>query len=977
LLRQTGGPYSYSHSHSYSHRAFEDGDGYSPPSYNLERYFSTGNPGRRSWNASAFFSTAPSSKFSEDEEKYGETTNTSPRKRGRTSRREHASNKNSNASANPSVNANAKSRNTDDYEQSTIDRIVSSGIGEHQSIDVDSVVTESYLQRLVDDHISNKSRVPPNPNMLLNMLELLQNEEAHISNETVLKIFREVVRSKRVKLLKRGEDVVVKNRYDPRLLRLLVTGYLNAGVPGRACQLLMEWPTESIRHQPGIESYRRVLTALGGNASETQTKQSLSKNNNRRRQQRGNRNRKAAEYITRPDNNTSNNNSINADDTPSSDDSDKNNHFLLAHRLLHHMWRTHTKFPELSLAPDRDCFHRVLASCSSIESMPTAKEVLDDMRRFASETESTTTTTRDNHSIEMSPTTTLDTQPNASTTRVLVNAWATDKGNSDKTIDTQKEAFRFLRRIEEEALTWSNDSDDTPPVVDIGCYNVLLNVLANFGRYELAERLFLRLLTDYLKGEKSDVPPDTVTLNTVLKSHLRANTETAAVSAKAFLERLDLFFKQQTRLRKNKQGGPENTPRLVYDIQPTAQARSTVANLWINLGQPYNAIEILSEAESVYREKEDQLEVFHGENPDSTTRASSTYSTRGIQRFKPDKISYRQIIGALSKLQDPPTAALATTTEEIAERMCRMGHRLNLLTANTVLNCWTKSGHPDRAELFLDETMIEKHRVVPDIISYNTVIHGYAKLGNLDRALELLTRLLEDSLVSEEQQHRRYPKPNVRTFTSVLIALSKEHTVEAAQQAERLLLQMQELNDAPYNLKTRPNNITYNAVMNCWASLSLPSSIRERRHKQKEQHQPKTKDENPDNQAKLNGIAVNWENDNKHHRFGRKAEFVLRSIQSLGDAEKPNAISYNIVMRAYSNDMIKAEELVRDMIANGLEPTEHTFNTLVHVLNRDYRIKDKKHKLKEIKERYFSSSTFGMRDRRSQPHRNRNAALKQ
>jgi len=231
LLRQTGGPYSYSHSHSYSHRAFEDGDGYSPPSYNLERYFSTGNPGRRSWNASAFFSTAPSSKFSEDEEKYGETTNTSPRKRGRTSRREHASNKNSNASANPSVNANAKSRNTDDYEQSTIDRIVSSGIGEHQSIDVDSVVTESYLQRLVDDHISNKSRVPPNPNMLLNMLELLQNEEAHISNETVLKIFREVVRSKRVKLLKRGEDVVVKNRYDPRLLRLLVTGYLNAGCP--------------------------------------------------------------------------------------------------------------------------------------------------------------------------------------------------------------------------------------------------------------------------------------------------------------------------------------------------------------------------------------------------------------------------------------------------------------------------------------------------------------------------------------------------------------------------------------------------------------------------------------------------------------------------------------------------------------------------------------------------------------------------
>lgn len=271
--------------------------------------------------------------------------------------------------------------------------------------------------------------------------------------------------------------------------------------------------------------------------------------------------------------------------------------------------------------------------------------------------------------------------------------------------------------------------------------------------------------------------------------------------------------------------------------------------------------------------------------------------------------------------------------------------------------------------------MIEKQRVIPDIVSYNTVIHGYAKLGNLDRALELLTRLLEDSLVSDEQQPRKYPKPNVRTFTSVLVALSKEHTIEAAQQAERLLLQMQELNDSPYNLKTRPNNNTYNAVMNCWASLSLPSSIRERQHKQ---HQPKTrKNGSPDSHAKVNGIAADWENDNKHHRFGRKAEFVLRSIQGLGDAEKPNAISYNIVMRAYSNDMIKAEELVREMIADGLEPTEHTFNTMVHVLNRDYRITDKEHKFKELKERYFSSSRFGMRDRRPPPHRNRKAALKQ
>jgi len=905
----------------------------------VQSHLFSSNYGQRLFSSSAPFSTAPSTEFFDDERKDDEDPrkNHSIRKRGRTRGEDK-------------LNTNAKSRNGD-YEQSTIDRIVSSGVGEYQCLDVDSVVTEDYLQRLVDDHISNKSRVPPNPNMLLNMLELLHNEETHISIETVVKIFREVVRSKRVKLLERAEDVVVKNHYDPRLLRLLVTGYLNAGVPRKACQLLMEWPNESIMHQPGIESFRRVLTALGStNTGHTEQTNSQHNTNNSKRKD-GNL---GTEWNETP--NSSGNNIVHQNEK---------NH-ILAHQLLKHMCRTHAKFPELSLSPDRDCFHQVLAACSSIESMATAKEILEDMRRFSTSEErpqeadgiSATTEGKD---IKFQ--TAIDMQPNLSTIRLLVNAWGTNHGETDTTIDTLKEAFKFLRQIEEEAL-----SSNSPPIVDIDCYNVLLNVLATQGWYELAENLFLQLLTDYLKGEKSNIQPDTVTLNTVLKSHVQANTEIAAVSAETFLERLDQFFEHQKRIRKKKQGCPD-IPRLVYDIQPTARARSTVTNLWIKLGQPKKAIEVLSNAEQVYRQKEEEILVLQEHYPEN----AQMYSIDNIERFKPDKICYRQIIGALSKLQDPPTTELSKTAQEIAERMCQMGHRLNLLTCNTILNCWTKAGHPDHAESFLEETMLEKHQIIPDIVSYNTIIHGYARLGNLERALELLTRLLEDSL-SGQQQPTRYPKPNVRTFTSILIALSKEHTINAAEEAERLLLQMQELSDAPYNLSTRPNTVTYNAVMNCWASLSFPSSIRERRHKKQYMHQMK----NGTSRSKTKGnvIAID-EKENEHHRFGRKAEFVLRSMQGLGPDEMPNTISYNIVMRAYSNDMVKAEELVRDMIANGLEPTEHTFKTLIHVLNRDFRIRNKDKKLKELREKYFSSSQFAVLDRRSSPRRGRKAALNQ
>ena len=889
------------------------------------------NSCRRSWSSSAFFSTAPSADLLEEDEYYNE-----------------------NSRENRSFGTSTTTKTSADtgYEKSTLDRIVSGGFVEYQSVDVDSFVTEDYLKRLVDDHISN-SKVPPNPNMLLNMLELLHNEETHISSDIVVKIFREVVRSKRVKLLARAEEVVVKNRYDPRLLRLLVTGYVNAGDPRRACKLLMEWPNESIKHQPGIESYRRVLTALGSPPKyHNGTKQQ--KGTRRNRQNSGPHNPRKNQINGEDDNAT--NNIINNDDQ----DVLVTNH-RLARQLLQHMCQTHIKFPQLSLAPDRDCFHRVLGACSSIEALSTAREILDEMTQFAGGGNDVAAMKTEGNAIDAP--TLIDTQPNESTMRLLVKVWSTVSGGKKEIIEMQKEAFEFLRRIEAEALSQHRrqDSDSSSPtlaspIVDIDCYNVLLNNLAELGQYEMSENMFRRLLGDYMKGEKSNVQPDMVTLNTVLKSHVQVHTEAAAVSAERFLERLDAIYEQQERIRKSKRfiidDDYDDTPRVVYEIQPTARARSIISNLWVKLGDPHRAAEILAKAEEVYREKEQQLIYLQQQNVET----AHLYSLDTIKRFRPDKITYRQIIGALCKLQDPPTSHLATKAEETGNRMCKMGHRLNLLTCNTILNCWTKSGDPDRAEIYLEETM-QEHNVVPDTVSYNTIIHGHARLGNLDRALELLTRLLDDALTNSQNTDRSrhqgslYPKPNVRTFTNILIALSQEKTVKAAEEAEHLLVRMQELNDPPYNLDTRPNTITYNAVMNCWATLSLPSSRRQRKNQQQST------------------------NDNEHHRFGHKADFVLRSMQGLGKNERPNAISYNIVIRAYSNDMNKAEELVQDMISNGIEPTDHTYNTLVHVLNRDFTIKDKDKKLEELRDLYFASSSFPLENGRS-PNKNRNAGKK-
>jgi len=176
-----------------------------------------------------------------------------------------------------------------------------------------------------------------------------------------------VVRSKRVKLLERAEDVVVKNRYDPRLLRLLVIGYVNAGAPIRACKLLIEWPNESIQHQPGIESYRRVLTALEPTSSY------YNDHNNNKKRQTGKSSQKYSTGHRNRQEGKSRRNGVSRENQDEQNITQKNHR--QAQHLLQHMCQLHHKFPELSLAPDRDCFHRVIRTCSSIESLSTVKEI--------------------------------------------------------------------------------------------------------------------------------------------------------------------------------------------------------------------------------------------------------------------------------------------------------------------------------------------------------------------------------------------------------------------------------------------------------------------------------------------------------------------------------------------------------------------------------------------------------------------------
>ena len=255
-------------------------------------------------------------------------------------------------------------------------------------------------------------------------------------------------------------------------------------------------------------------------------------------------------------------------------------------------------------------------------------------------------------------------------------------------------------------------------------------------------------------------------------------------------------------------------------------------------------------------------------------------------------ICYHTVIGQLSHQGGPEAAKKA---EELLERMQRMGHSVNLTTYNSVLNIWAKSRDHDagtRAEKIL-EKMVEDEGVVPDIISFNTVLHAFSHRGQLYRAEALLERMLTDDTL---------PFPNTRSFSSVLTTLARSGLSNAADRATLILIRMQELHDEE-QLDCKPNTQCYNAAINC--------------------------------------LARSGDVDAGEH--AERLAFNMQKLYEAGDPDiRPNIVTWNTVLNAHAcslhpDAVDRARALVQDLVSKSrndpsLAPNESSYNTLIKVI---------------------------------------------
>jgi len=223
---------------------------------------------------------------------------------------------------------------------------------------------------------------------------------------------------------------------------------------------------------------------------------------------------------------------------------------------------------------------------------------------------------------------------------------------------------------------------------------------------------------------------------------------------------------------------------------------------------------------------------------------------------RPNAATYNAVVAAWSRAATDAKRNQGTTRNidrtEAAENAERMLHRMidteggqpDAITYASVLSAWANSpqqpygaGRADdillQMEHALDDAFMENsasaspRAAVPNVVCYNTVLHGWSNANNPERAEEVLCRMVE--------RNERYPlvapAPNVASFNLTALAWARSGRQDAGRKAQDLLEAMEGMSSAACGAaaaanaenksdatkaNVRPDVVTYNTVLDGW-----------------------------------------------------------------------------------------------------------------------------------------------------------------
>ena len=133
---------------------------------------------------------------------------------------------------------------------------------------------------------------------------------------------------------------------------------------------------------------------------------------------------------------------------------------------------------------------------------------------------------------------------------------------------------------------------------------------------------------------------------------------------------------------------------------------------------------------------------------------------------------------------------------------------------DSVISAWARVGRTDKAEEVLskaNEIRIKYKTLVPDIFTYNSIIHGYLKDKNPTNSLEKILKIVDYMDKNKEEQPSI--SPDCFTYHCVLRAWGKGNDINAADHAVETLEKMHTLWESG-DQSLKPGTTFYNMAIN-------------------------------------------------------------------------------------------------------------------------------------------------------------------
>eukprot|EP00542_Grammatophora_oceanica_P000536 CAMPEP_0194063490 /NCGR_PEP_ID=MMETSP0009_2-20130614/80474_1 /TAXON_ID=210454 /ORGANISM="Grammatophora oceanica, Strain CCMP 410" /LENGTH=452 /DNA_ID=CAMNT_0038715625 /DNA_START=39 /DNA_END=1397 /DNA_ORIENTATION=- len=274
------------------------------------------------------------------------------------------------------------------------------------------------------------------------------------------------------------------------------------------------------------------------------------------------------------------------------------------------------------------------------------------------------------------------------------------------------------------------------------------------------------------------------------------------------------------------------------------------------------------------------------------------------------------------------------------------------ISFGTVMNAYAKEGNPKRAEIWLRRAqssgLLDEESPV---VCYNTLISAYAQLGDVDKALALLTEL-------SEREENGQGGPDQVSYNSVLHACAKSRRSDAGILAQSLLDRMR--GKVPLSVAT------FSSAMNCWASVGRADKAEmllltlENNWKERQGHVCPN--------VRVYSVVIKAYAESNHPYKATKAFQLLQRMNRLSSSTtsdtgrkskpenpyvRPNIITYNSVLNALATTSREGKDDpaqvkkwlfgIYDTLTSSechLQPDHFTYGTVLKACSSDLLLED-------------------------------------